>query len=152
MMSTRLKDEDENLEKAREFHRKAIEEFKRAKEDNNNDVLFRDAAEKGWNAIVKATNYLILTMGKLPKTHKNRRDQLWRIGEENGAMKRYKLYERFNAREHILHELCFYDGIYEIDQVEYNIKKVKSYIKDIEKLTKGDRAKLNPEKSESKKR
>ena len=39
-----------------------------------------------------------------------------------------------------------------MDELEDNLKEIRKYIKDIEKLTKGDRAKLNPEKSESKKR
>jgi len=46
----------DGIRKAKDFYKKAIEEYKRAKEEQS-DILFRDAGEKGWNAVVLATNY-----------------------------------------------------------------------------------------------
>ncbi|PIU68921.1 MAG: hypothetical protein COS84_00360 [Armatimonadetes bacterium CG07_land_8_20_14_0_80_40_9] len=137
----------DGLRKARDFYKKAIEEYKRAKAcpdrgEGTNDVLFRDAGEKGWNAIVLATNYIIKEItGKSSKSNKERRKNLREVEAKNGKLKRYRFYERFAARAYILHMNCFYDGIYTEDELEENLKKVKEYIGDAEKvINKG----LNP--------
>ncbi|KPV63211.1 MAG: hypothetical protein AOA65_1410 [Candidatus Bathyarchaeota archaeon BA1] len=44
------------------------------------------------------------------------------------------LRERYGAREHHLHERCFYDGEYLIDEVREEIQKAEEYIKDIKKI------------------
>jgi hypothetical protein len=124
------------LKKAKEFYQKAIEEFKKAKE-RKDDILFRDAAEKGWNAVVLATNELFLILGRpKPRSHFDRRKGLLKLEEENGIIKRKAFFDRFMAREQFLHEYCFYEGIYTEKKLELNLKKVKDYIKDVEKVTK----------------
>ena len=58
------------LNKAKEFYTQSMKEYNRAKQEKS-DVLFRDAAEKGWNAVVLGTNYFIERQtGLKPKRNK----------------------------------------------------------------------------------
>lgn len=121
------------IKKADEFYKQAVIEFNRARQKKS-DVLFRDAAEKGWNAVVLATNYLIEKgLDKKPRNNRERRDKLFEIQNKNGKIKKYKFYERFGARAFYLHMQCFYDGNYTEEQLLENIKKVKSYLHDVQK-------------------
>lgn len=125
-----------DIEKAKEFYKQAQEEYEKAKETKD-DVLFRDAGEKGWNAIVLATNFLIeRIIGVKSKRNIDRRNKLFEIQKQNGKITRYKFYERFMARCHFLHEECFYDGTYTDEQILWNLRKVSQYIKDVEKVVK----------------
>lgn len=124
------------LLKAKEFYKKAQEEHKRAKQEKD-DILFRDSAEKGWNAVVLSTNYLIeKELNKKVRSSRERRENLDKIEEKNGNLKRYEFYDRFMARMNFLHIHCFYDGYYTIGELEKNLQKVKTYIRDIEKIVK----------------
>ncbi len=51
-------------------------------------------------------------------------------------------HDRFGAREHYLHEMCFYGGEYLLEGVRDDILKVKSYIDDVEGLKKDSSASL----------
>ena len=127
----------DRLEEAKRFYKKAVEKYKRAKEEKS-DLFFRDAGEKGWNAVVLATNFMIKEItGKPPKSNRDRREILREIESQNGELKRYKFYERFGARAYYLHINCFYEGIYAESELEDNLRKVGSYVRDVEKLTKG---------------
>jgi hypothetical protein len=131
-----MKKDKNTLKKAKEFYKKAMDEYKRAKEKKD-DILFRDAAEKGWNAVLQSTNYLIKKFtGRTHKTHRERREELLKIETKDGKIRKYKFYERFAARVYILHMNCFYDGIYTEDELNENLKKAKTYIKDVEKVVK----------------
>lgn len=83
------------LLKAKEFYKKAMDEYKKAKacperSEGTKDVLFRDSAEKGWDAVVLVTNYLINKMiGEIPQSNRERRDKLHKIESRNGDIADY---------------------------------------------------------------
>ena len=47
------------IEEAEKIKEEAAEELEKAEKENN-AILFRDACEKGWNAIIQATNALFI--------------------------------------------------------------------------------------------
>jgi len=70
------------FEDALRFFEESIKEFEEGVRENN-PYKIRDSAEKAWNAVVQATNALILKFsGKLPSSHWERRRMLreWRRG------------------------------------------------------------------------
>ena len=125
----------EYLAEAKRFHQEAMREFEKGKRDGDSAVI-RDAAEKAWGAIVQATNELFEKRGMpLPRTHYERRRKLEELEKQDTKLKQLGFRDRFGAREHYLHEECFYDGHYSIDALEEEIfKKVRAYIEDVERL------------------
>lgn len=122
------------LLKAKEFHNQARKEYKKAKEENS-DVLFRDAAEKAWNATVLSTNYLINKLSeKDVKSNRQRRKFLIKLMQENGKFKKYDFYKQFTSIAYSLHINAFYEGIYTEEELEYNFKNVENYLKQVEKI------------------
>ena len=125
----------EYLAEARRFHEEAMREFERGKRGGDITVI-RDAAEKAWGAVVQATNELIEKRGMaIPRTHVERRQRLGELERLDPKIKELGFRDRYGAREHYLHEDCFYDGICPIDTLEEDIfQKVKAYIEDVERL------------------
>lgn len=66
----------DHLKEAKRLYRKALEEFKRAREKNDGMVL-RDACGKGWLSAIEATHTLFIKKGvkdeELPRTDQGRR-------------------------------------------------------------------------------
>ncbi|RLE57673.1 MAG: hypothetical protein DRJ40_00190 [Thermoprotei archaeon] len=131
------------MSKVRELLQEARELLKRAEKElteaiQKNDTLeMRDAAEKAWNAIVQATNALILHYtGKVPTSHYERRKLLRELEKKNTTIEQLGLLDRYMARFRILHGETFYEGIIDIEQLEIEMKKVHKYIQDIEELLK----------------
>lgn len=131
------------MSKVRELLQEARELLKRAEKElteaiQKNDTLeMRDAAEKAWNAIVQATNALILHYtGKVPTSHYERRKLLRELEKKNTTIEQLELLDRYMARFRILHGETFYEGIIDIEQLEIEMKKVHKYIQDIEELLK----------------
>jgi len=123
------------LKEAKAFRDKAIKEFK--KECQENDALaIRDACEKGWNAIVQATNALFKKQRvcPLPRTYKDKRDTLERIEKENGKLREKAFLDRFMARCHRLHVEGFYEGEVSLKSIEYELSKVSEFIRDVEEF------------------
>lgn len=117
-----------SLKLAEKFYKKSLEEYKKAKRQKD-DLLFRNAAEKAWNAVVQATDYFIEKMsGKKAKSHSSRRKILSEIEEKYDELKKYYFFDRFMARCHFLHELCLYEGVYTEDELRDELEKVKTYI------------------------
>ena len=55
-----MRDKNEDfIEEAEKFKEEAAKELERAEKEDN-AILFRDACEKGWNAIIQATNALFI--------------------------------------------------------------------------------------------
>jgi hypothetical protein len=122
------------LEDAFHFYEEALEEFRRGIEENNS-YRVRDAAEKAWNAIVQATNSLLLRyMEKIPSSHWERR-RLLRDMEGKPGFERYMFRDRYGARERNLHELVFYEGIIDIEDIRYELEKARSYLEDVKKTS-----------------
>lgn len=107
---------------------KAIEEFNDAI-DKNDKLRIRDAAEKAWNAIVQATNALILKLAdKLPTSHYERRVLLRELENKIKEIRDLGLKDRYMARYRILHGETFYEGIIDIEELKSEFEKVKEYI------------------------
>ncbi len=43
--------------------------------------------------------------------------------------------DRYSARERNLHELVFYEGIVDIDDIKVELDKIKKYIDDVKSVT-----------------
>jgi hypothetical protein len=126
------------LAEAKALHKHALEEFRRGVQEND-EMVIRDAAEKAWNAVVQATNYLFeKTRGPVPRSHFHRRKGLLELGKTVPAIKRRNLVDRYMAREQMLHEMCFYEGIYDRSILEENFDKVKKFITDVEEVAQAD--------------
>ncbi len=123
------------IEEAKEFYEEAVEEFGKGYKENVKSRM-RDACEKGWGAVVQATNALFVKMGirGLPKSHRDRRNLLRELSKRHKNLKDLYLVDRFMARDDALHMRAFYDGDIDPEEIMENFDKVKSYIEDIEKL------------------
>jgi HEPN domain-containing protein len=122
------------LEDARRFLEEAEQELAEGVRESN-AVKIRDAAEKAWNAVVQATNALILRLlGKVPSSHFERRKMLTRLEELYPEVERLGLRDRYSARERNLHELVFYEGIIDVEEVRRELEKARRYVDDVERL------------------
>jgi hypothetical protein len=116
------------------FIEEALKEFKVGVE-NNDAIRIRDAAEKAWNAVVNATNALILYyLGKTPSSHWERRRLLRELERVRPEVESLGLGDRYSARERNLHELVFYEGVVDVNDVEFELEKAKKYVEDVRKL------------------
>jgi hypothetical protein len=124
----------ELIEEAKSIHFQAVEELERG-EKLNNEILVRDAAEKGWLASVIASDEIIVLKGMpIPERHGERYWALRRIEREDEEIKKLGLSDRLGARDTHLHRECFYKGECELAAIKEELDKVKTYIEDIEKL------------------
>jgi len=123
-----------SISESKKFVGAALDEFERGEKEKN-DVLIRDAAEKAWNAVLQATNALLIARGfpeERIKTHRDRRLALDGLESKDLDVRDKGFRDRFGAREHHLHERCFYDGEYLPEKVREDILKAKEYVDDIE--------------------
>ena len=122
------------IDDSMKFVEEALKEFKVGVE-NNDTIRIRDAAEKAWNAVVQATNALILYyLGKTPSSHWERRRLLRELERVKPEVESLGLRDRYSARERNLHELVFYEGVIDVNDVEFELEKAKRYIEDVRKL------------------
>jgi hypothetical protein len=116
------------------FIEEALKEFKVGVE-NNDAIRIRDVAEKAWNAVVQATNALILYyLGKTPSSHWERRRLLRELERVKPEVESLGLRDRYSARERNLHELVFYEGVVDVNDVEFELEKARRYVEDVRKL------------------
>jgi len=124
------------FEDARRFHEESLKEFDEGVRENN-PYKIRDSAEKAWNAVIQATNSLILKLaGKLPSSHWERRRMLRELEAKIPEIRELMFRDRYGARERNLHEIVFYEGNIDIDDIRYELDKVKAYLDDVEKMLK----------------
>jgi hypothetical protein len=124
------------FEDARRFHEESLKEFDEGVRENN-PYKIRDSAEKAWNAVIQATNSLILKLaGKLPSSHWERRRMLRELEVKIPEIRELMFRDRYGARERNLHEIVFYEGNIDIDDIRYELDKVKAYLDDVEKMLK----------------
>lgn len=89
------------LKEARDAYLKAQEELERSLEKGDAMPL-RNACEKGWLVIVKATDALLEGRGLgRGESYKDRRDKLWELSRKDEAIKALGLHDRFGARKRI---------------------------------------------------
>ena len=126
------------LEDAEAFIAEARRELERGVKEG--DVLrLRDAAEKAWNAVVQASNALILRYsGKVPSSHWERRRLLRELETSREEIASLGLRDRYSARERNLHELAFYEGIVEVEDLEFEVEKAARYVEDVRRLVEGE--------------
>jgi hypothetical protein len=76
------------------------------------DIKVRGGAEKLWNAIINATNALILSkLNMIPASHWERRRALERLEDVDPTVEVLGLRDRYGARERYLREMTFYEGV-----------------------------------------
>jgi len=122
------------IAEAEKFYREALKEFEAGKRERN-DARIRDSAEKAWNAIVQATNYLFEREGlPIPASHHERRRGLIELARKNMWFREMGFLDRYMARIGNLHESCFHEGIYDLELLEEEFKKVKSFMEDVKKV------------------
>jgi hypothetical protein len=114
------------LKEAWKAFQTAREELERYRIEGDQMVL-RNAAEKGWLAVNKAVEALLKAHGVEAGTYKEKRDQLVKLGFET-------LRDRFAAREKLLHIDCFYDGMCDEEFVSRELAKVEEMLREIESL------------------
>jgi hypothetical protein len=114
------------FETAKEILDYAFEEFDRS-EKLRDMILYRNAADKGFLALVEAINeYIYLVKGFVPRGHSERRRVLREIGRED-------LRAVYSDLMKTLHDEAFYEGIYQPDEVRYALNKVKHVIEELQK-------------------
>jgi len=119
------------FEDARRFFEESIKEFEEGVRENN-PYKIRDSAEKAWNAVVRATNALILKFsGKLPSSHWERRRMLRELETRVPEIGKLMLRDRYGAREKHLHEMVFYEGNIDVEDIRYELEKVRAYLDDV---------------------
>jgi len=122
------------FEDARRFYEESLKEFEEGVRENN-PYKIRDSAEKAWNATIQATNALILKLtGKLPSSHWERRKLLRELETKIPEIRESMLRDRYGARERHLHEMVFYEGNVDIEDINYELEKVRAYLNDVDKL------------------
>ena len=119
------------FEDARRFFEESIKEFEEGVRENNLYKI-RDSAEKAWNAVVQATNALILKLsGKLPSSHWERRRMLRELETRVPEIGKLMLRDRYGARERHLHEMVFCEGNIDVEDIRYELEKVRAYLDDV---------------------
>ncbi|MGH9876557.1 MAG: PaREP1 family protein [Nitrososphaerales archaeon] len=116
---------------AEEFFKEAQIELENGKA-NNDRILIRDSAEKGWNAIVQAVNALCeVLLGRIPKSHYDRRNALREIEKKFPELESLGLYDRYAARNKYMHGEVFYEGNIDIELLQVELEKTRKLIDDI---------------------
>jgi len=122
------------LENAENFIERGVEELEEGVKPSN-AVKIRDAAEKLWNAVVSATNALILYyLDVVPASHWERRKLLEKLEEMDPRVEELGFRDRYGARERYLHMMTFYDGIIDLDMLRREVDKVKKYVSDVKNI------------------
>jgi hypothetical protein len=117
------------FETAREILRYAREELRKALRTGD-QLLYRNAADKAFLALIVAINeYIRIKEGITPTSHSERGRILRKMGRED-------LRALYSDIMKTLHEEAFYEGVYQPEEVEYAVKKVEEIINMLEKEAK----------------
>lgn len=122
------------FEDAKRFYEEALKEFEEGVR-RGDPYRVRDAAERAWNAVVQATNALLLKLaGKLPSSHWERRRMLRELEAKMPEVGALMLRDRYGVREGHLREMVFYEGVVDVEDIRYELGKVRAYLDDVGKL------------------
>jgi len=115
----------------------ALEELEKYRK--NREVLrLRNACEKGWLAMVLATDALLVSFGyKKPESYSERRRALEELEAKHPRISELGLRDRFGARGYYLHVQGYHEGTLSDIEVERELAKVKEYINDVEEILRG---------------
>ncbi len=120
------------LEDARKLYQHALQELRQWQEDGD-ETLLRDAAEKAWGAVSQAANELLDAHDrKVPSGTHARRDELNALERQNRRLRGSNFRNCFLAAENMLHKECFYDGVCPLPLVTDLIEEVGQYLDDVE--------------------
>lgn len=127
------------LQMAKKFLEAAKKEFAAGKSAQD-EILIRQAAEKGWGAAVQATNALLATKNiKVPYGTGKREELLFSIQEKDKKVQALNLGEKYSHFLRTLHSECFYDGDISIKRVDRDLRKVGEYIHAVSTVVNGKR-------------
>jgi len=122
---------DTYIKETEDVYEHALREYEAAAEKGD-QVLLRDACEKGWLAMVKATDALFIKKRLEPaRSHEERRERLRELARKELEVERKGFYDRLGARGFHLHIQGFYDGMVKPEFVREELQKVGEYIRDI---------------------
>ena len=129
----------EPLEEAKKALKHAFEELEKYRKER--EVLrLRNACEKGWLAVVLATDVLLISLGyKKPESYSERRRVLEDLEAKYPKIAKLGLRDRFGARGYYLHIQGYHEGMLSDIEVERELVKVKEYIEDVERILKTTR-------------
>lgn len=115
------------VETAKEILLYAIEEFGKALKLED-VMIYRNTADKAFLALIIAINEYIRVIKWVftPRSHSERRKMFRDIGRED-------LRVLYSDMMRILHDEAFYEGIYQLYEVRYSIKKISEIIEVLEK-------------------
>jgi hypothetical protein len=123
------------LEAAWEALREAEEEYKRYLKTEK-PMRLRNACEKGWLAMVLATNHLLICAGaEKPQGRMERNKLLEELEKRVAEVKELGLTDRMWARASRLHAEGYYEGWIDKESLKMELEKVKRYLRDVERLT-----------------
>ena len=126
----------ERLEEARRVLKLAFEELERYRRDCE-PLRLRNACEKGWLALVLATDVLLVNFGyRRPESYSERRRMLKDLEAGNPEIAKVGLRDRFGARGYYLHIQGYHEGTLNYVEVEEELRRVEEYIRDVEKILK----------------
>jgi len=98
-------------------------------------MKLRDACEKGWLAVVLATNHLLTCAGaEKPHGRVERNELLEELERRVAEVRELGLADRMWARSARLHAEGYYEGWISKESLEVELKKVEKYLEDVEKL------------------
>ena len=125
------------LEEARKALKLALEELERYRKDREG-LRLRNACEKGWLAVILATDTLLVSSGyKKPESYSERRRALEDLEVRYPKVSELGLRDRFGARGYYLHVQGYHEGMLSDIEVERELAKVKEYIDDVEEILRG---------------
>jgi len=98
----------------------------------------RKAAENAWGAAAKATDALLYARAKVEVVRGlGRTRELYKLAKADQEVRELGLTKEYNDRILHLHGNCFYEGIYEIPDVDLKelIVETRKYIENVKKLS-----------------
>ena len=119
---------------AKKFHQDALAEFAAAG-TNGQDTKIRQAAEKGWGAVVQATNHFLAKRKiKVPGGTRRRLELLVELEERDPRVRKAGIADKYRVFLHSLHVECFYDGTYSVKIVQRDLRRLSDFIRAVESL------------------
>lgn len=119
---------EEHLKEARKLYQKAQQEFERAREKKDSNIL-RDVCAKGWISAVEAAYALLIKEGvkkeKLPKTDRGRSYMVSKYASREVRLYYFTLRDRFHIEG-------YYDGSLGLEEVKNYLEDLNLYIQKVE--------------------
>jgi hypothetical protein len=123
----------EEAKRALELANEELKSFRRGREA----LRLRDACEKGWLAVLLATDVLLAELGfGKPESYAERRILLRELERKMPRAAEFSLRDRLGARGYYLHILGYHEGSLREEEAAEELEKARKYVEDVEKLIK----------------